>query len=91
MHLHTGQYNLSTSENEAIVHVKSINGSSNPTYRLKLMNNQNETLFDKNGSSTFKIPFKSLKPCTEYTVTVDECQLTENLINFNGKCFYISI
>lgn len=87
MHLHTGQYILKRSENEAEVIVETINSSSYPTYRLRLMNNQNNTLFDANGPSPFKIPFKRLKPCTNYTVTVDECQLTENLINFNGKCF----
>ncbi|XP_016324577.1 receptor-type tyrosine-protein phosphatase C-like isoform X2 [Sinocyclocheilus anshuiensis] len=77
------QYILTDSENEAEVIVKIINGSSYTTYRLRLMNNQNNTLFEEKGPSPFKIPFKSLKPCTDYTVTVDECQLTENLIHFN--------
>ncbi|XP_026054634.1 receptor-type tyrosine-protein phosphatase C-like [Carassius auratus] len=76
------QFILNWSKNEEEVIVK-INSTSKTTYRLRLMDNQNNTVFDANGHPPFKIPFKSLKPCTTYTVTVDECPLQQNLINLN--------
>uniref|UniRef100_A0A8C2JR75 Receptor-type tyrosine-protein phosphatase C n=1 Tax=Cyprinus carpio TaxID=7962 RepID=A0A8C2JR75_CYPCA len=75
-------YNLTQSENEANVH---INGSSNHTYQLKLMNKQEGIVFEAAGSSPLQIPFKKVKPCTNYTVTIDGCQLIKDPLNFNGN------
>lgn len=82
----TGEFNVTQTESTSIVHVWNVNATDidEQMYTIRLMN-KNKTLFDGNGSSTFKIPSKLLKPCTEYTVQVDGCQLRNGTIHFECK------
>ncbi|XP_073793941.1 receptor-type tyrosine-protein phosphatase C isoform X12 [Danio rerio] len=70
----TCQYNITWNETEAIINVSSIPNNArdykNQTYIIKLKHNT-ETI--SNGISPLKIPLKMLKPCTEYTIHVDNC------------------
>ncbi|XP_051980081.1 receptor-type tyrosine-protein phosphatase C-like isoform X6 [Xyrauchen texanus] len=66
----TCQYNLTNGENDPVV---KITGSANRTYTVMLVGDQRETLLDTYVSSSFTIPFKMLKPCTNYTIRVDGC------------------
>ncbi|XP_048019613.1 receptor-type tyrosine-protein phosphatase C isoform X4 [Megalobrama amblycephala] len=77
------EYTVTRTEKEAIVHVWNVNvsDSNNQTYTIRLMD-QDTTVFNQKGSSPFKILLTSLKPCTNYTVEVDDCQLKDEPINF---------
>ncbi len=87
MHLHTGQYSLK-SENKTGAHVVNINGSQDQMYTIRIKDKHNEIRAEKISNQTsFKIPFEWLKPCTAYTVSVDDCDPSEsNTFNSSGKC-----
>ncbi len=87
MHLHTGQYSLK-SEDKTGAHVVNINGSQDQMYTIRIKDKHNEIRAEKISNQTsFKIPFEWLKPCTAYTVSVDDCKHSESdTFNSSGKC-----
>ncbi len=88
MHLHTGQYSLMKSENQTGAQVVNINGSENQSNTIRIKDKHNEIRAEKISNQTsFKIPFELLKPCTVYTVSVDDCKLSgNNNFTSSGKC-----
>ncbi|KTG34370.1 hypothetical protein cypCar_00036171 [Cyprinus carpio] len=78
---------------EKEAHVVNINGSKNQNYTISIKDKHNEIRAEQISNQTaFEIPFEWLKPCTVYTVSVDDCKLSGNntftssikpLINFN--------
>ncbi len=88
MHLHTGQYSLLKSVNKTGAQVVNISGSQDQTYTIRIMYKHNEIRAEKISNRTaFEIPFEWLKPCTEYTVSVDDCKLSgNNAFTSSGKC-----
>ncbi|XP_043079358.1 LOW QUALITY PROTEIN: receptor-type tyrosine-protein phosphatase C [Puntigrus tetrazona] len=72
------QYSLMEIENKTTAYVVNINGSDYQTYTIRIKDKLREIRAEKISNQTaFKIPFEWLKPCTEYIVTVDECQPSE--------------
>ncbi|XP_058615802.1 receptor-type tyrosine-protein phosphatase C isoform X6 [Onychostoma macrolepis] len=69
------QYNLTKSENKIIARVVIISGLPNQTYTITLMDKKNNDVLKENGSNLkpLRIPFRLLKPCSIYTVSVDGC------------------
>ncbi len=88
MHLHTGQYSLMKSENKTIARVVNINSSQDQMYTIRIKDKHNEIhAVDIYGQTSFKIPFEWLKPCTAYTVSVDDCEPSESdTFTSSGKC-----
>ncbi|ROL40752.1 Receptor-type tyrosine-protein phosphatase C [Anabarilius grahami] len=74
-HFHTGEYKLTKIGDGGISHVVNVNGSSNETYTVMLMDKMSEREIKKEPNLTaFEIPFKLLKPCTFYKVRVNGCE-----------------
>ncbi|XP_016409808.1 receptor-type tyrosine-protein phosphatase C-like [Sinocyclocheilus rhinocerous] len=69
------QYSLMKSVNKTKAHVVNINGSKDQIYIIKIKDKHNEIRAEQISNRTaFKIPFEWLKPCTVYTVSVDDCK-----------------
>lgn len=70
-------------KNGALVQVwnVNVNDSNNQMYTIRLMNKNTAVVFE-NESSPYEILWKKLKPCTNYTVEVDGCQLSHERINY---------
>ncbi len=88
MHLNTGQYSLLESVNKTGAHVVNINGSEEQNYTIRIKDKHNEIRAEKISNRTaFEIPFEWLKPCTEYTVSVDDCNPSgNNTFTSSSKC-----
>ncbi len=87
MHLHTGQYSFMKSENKTGAHVVNINGSQDQMYTIRIKDKHNEIRAVETSNRTFKILFEWLKPCTAYTVSVDDCEHSESdTFTSSGKC-----
>ncbi|XP_067272158.1 receptor-type tyrosine-protein phosphatase C isoform X3 [Pseudorasbora parva] len=66
----TCQYSLTKIGDGTISHMVTINGTSNQTYTVTM----NKAIIAKeSGITPVKIPFKLLKPCTIYNVSVEGC------------------
>ncbi len=91
MHLHTGQYNLTVSENKTSANIVIISGLPNQNYTVTLMDKKNNTVFKENGSHPkhLTIPFIRLKPCSIYTISVNGCVASGDMTftSSSGKCF----
>ncbi len=89
MHLHTGQYSFMKSEDNTTARVVNINGPQDQMhYTIRIKDKHNEIRAEKISNQTsFKIPFEWLKPCTAYTVSVDDCDPSESDTFYSsGKC-----
>ncbi len=88
MHLHTGQYSLIKSEDKTTARVVNINSSQDQMYTIRIKDKHNEIrAVETSNQTSFKIPFEWLKPCTAYTVSVDECKPSESdTFTSSGKC-----
>ncbi|XP_026054632.1 receptor-type tyrosine-protein phosphatase C-like [Carassius auratus] len=85
-HLHTGQYSVLKSVKENEAHVVNIKGSKDQIYTIRIKEKHNEIRAAEIYNQTvFKIPFEWLKPCTVYTVSVDDCKLSGNNIFTSSK------
>ncbi|TRZ02833.1 hypothetical protein DNTS_026705 [Danionella cerebrum] len=65
-----------------------VKASKNTTYHLRIMDNENTTAYEENGSGekTFQIPFENLSPCTRYNIKVKGCSAHGNLtFNTSGN------
>ncbi|KAI2650339.1 Receptor-type tyrosine-protein phosphatase C [Labeo rohita] len=80
IHAHTGQYNLmKIMNNTVITHVVNISGSENQTYTIRIKDKHSEIRAQQIFNQTdFEILFEWLRPCTVYTVSVDECTSNGN-------------
>uniref|UniRef100_A0A671MII5 Receptor-type tyrosine-protein phosphatase C n=1 Tax=Sinocyclocheilus anshuiensis TaxID=1608454 RepID=A0A671MII5_9TELE len=59
----------------ACSYVVNINGSKDQIYTIRIKDKHNEIRAEQISNRTaFKIPFEWLKPCTVYTVSVDDCK-----------------
>ncbi|KAK2907042.1 hypothetical protein Q8A67_006027 [Cirrhinus molitorella] len=68
------QYNVTKSVNKAIAYVVNINSSENQTYTISIKHKHNDIHVQHISNKTaFEIPFEWLRPCTVYTVSVDDC------------------
>lgn len=83
---HTGTFKATVSAND--VEVEIFDGSANVTYTVTLRDKKSET--KRNLTPTTEgikekvtIPFNQLKPCTEYTVEVDNNCTTSGDNSFN--------
>uniref|UniRef100_A0A8C1KCR6 Receptor-type tyrosine-protein phosphatase C n=2 Tax=Cyprinus carpio TaxID=7962 RepID=A0A8C1KCR6_CYPCA len=73
------QYSVLKSMKEKEAHVVNINGSKNQNYTISIKDKHNEIRAEQISNQTaFEIPFEWLKPCTVYTVSVDDCKLSGN-------------
>ncbi|XP_026053966.1 receptor-type tyrosine-protein phosphatase C-like [Carassius auratus] len=73
------QYSVLESVNKTEARVVNITGSKDQNYTIRIKDKHNETRAEKISHQTvFKIPFEWLKPCTVYTVSVDDCKLSGN-------------
>ncbi|XP_052447048.1 receptor-type tyrosine-protein phosphatase C-like [Carassius gibelio] len=73
------QYSVLESVKEKEAHVVNINGSKDQIYTIRIKEKHNEIRAEQISNQTaFKIPFEWLKPCTVYTVSVDDCKLSGN-------------
>ncbi|XP_016324573.1 receptor-type tyrosine-protein phosphatase C-like [Sinocyclocheilus anshuiensis] len=69
------QYSLMKSVNKTEAYVVNINGSKDQIYTIRIKDKHNEIRAEQISNRTaFKIPFEWLKPCTVYTVSVDDCK-----------------
>uniref|UniRef100_A0A8C1ZUE8 Receptor-type tyrosine-protein phosphatase C n=1 Tax=Cyprinus carpio TaxID=7962 RepID=A0A8C1ZUE8_CYPCA len=76
-HLHTGQYSVLKSVNKTEARVVNIKGPEDQNYTIRIEDKHNEIRAEQISNQTpFKIPFEWLKPCTVYTVSVDDCELS---------------
>uniref|UniRef100_A0A672PIH8 Receptor-type tyrosine-protein phosphatase C n=1 Tax=Sinocyclocheilus grahami TaxID=75366 RepID=A0A672PIH8_SINGR len=89
MRLNTGQYQLIARSYEGISHVVNISDSKSQNYTISIKDKDSLKNFSvSNGSdlTAIKILFKWLKPCTNYSVTVNNCKvLGEDHFNLNGN------
>ncbi|XP_026054633.1 receptor-type tyrosine-protein phosphatase C-like [Carassius auratus] len=73
------QYSVLKSVKENEAHVVNNTGSKDQNYTIRIKDKHNETRAEQISHQTaFKIPFEWLKPCTVYTVSVDDCKLSGN-------------
>ncbi|XP_026053962.1 receptor-type tyrosine-protein phosphatase C-like isoform X2 [Carassius auratus] len=80
------QYSVLKSVNKTEAHVVNITGSKDQNYTIRIKDKHNETRAAEISNQTvFKIPFEWLKPCTVYTVSVDDCELSGNNIFTSSK------
>ncbi|XP_042605491.1 receptor-type tyrosine-protein phosphatase C-like [Cyprinus carpio] len=71
------QYSVLESVKEKAAHVVNIKGSEDQIYTIRIKDKHNEIRAEQISNQTpFKIPFEWLKPCTVYTVSVDDCGLS---------------
>ncbi|XP_042605384.1 receptor-type tyrosine-protein phosphatase C-like [Cyprinus carpio] len=62
---------------EKEAHVVNIKGTEDQIYTIRIKHKHNEIRAEQISNQTpFKIPFEWLKPCTVYTVSVDDCELS---------------
>ncbi|KAL1251239.1 hypothetical protein QQF64_019035 [Cirrhinus molitorella] len=68
------QYNLQENNNTATTQVVNIIGSEDQTYTIRIKHKHNDIHVQEISNQTaFEIPFEWLRPCTVYTVNVDDC------------------
>ncbi|XP_052446999.1 receptor-type tyrosine-protein phosphatase C isoform X11 [Carassius gibelio] len=73
------QYSILKSVKENEAHVVNITGSKDQIYTIRIKEKHNEIRAEEISHQTvFTIPFEWLKPCTVYTVSVDDCELSGN-------------
>ncbi len=88
MHLNTGQYSLLEGVKETVAQVVNINGSQDQNYTIRIKDKHNKShAVEIYKQTTFEIPFEWLKPCTVYTVSVDDCNPSESsTFTSSSKC-----
>ncbi len=88
MHLNTGQYSLLEGVKETVARQVNINGSEEQNYTIRIKDKHSEIhAVEISKQTTFEIPFEWLKPCTEYTVSVDDCEPSgSNTFTSSSKC-----
>ncbi|XP_059425930.1 receptor-type tyrosine-protein phosphatase C-like [Carassius carassius] len=76
---HVSQYSVLERVKENETHVVNINGSKDQMYTIRIKDKHKEIRAEQISDQTpFKIPFEWLKPCTVYSVSVDDCKLSGN-------------
>lgn len=92
-HFHTGEYNLMKKEDGNISHLVKIKSLPNQTYTVTLMDKNSAREIGKASNiADLEILFEWLKPCTNYTVSVNGCEPNgSRTFTSSGKCFTLAV